>query len=151
MNLSQRQIESIAKAIHDDYRRCHPEGVHNVPWEELTEDIRKANRDQAVHIGEYAKLLGLLADDGGRSKGASGKLTGLQIETAAKAIHEVWAKSKAAAGWIYGASRDDGNKIHPMLIPYEDLPEAEKEKDREIARNIVPLLSAAGISATDGG
>jgi hypothetical protein len=144
--LSANHIESIAKAIHDDYRRHHSGEPYDAPWEDLPEDIRRTNRDQAAHIAGYAGLLGLTISDDGESFRADGELTDRRLETAAKAIHEVWAQSKKATGWKYGATRDDEKKRHPMLIPYAKLPEAEKEKDRAIARNIVPLLKIAGFS-----
>ena len=56
----------------------------------------------------------------------------------------MWTKSKEAAGWKYGAVRDDEIKSHPMLIPYDELSEEEKDKDRDIAQRIVPLLRMAG-------
>ena len=48
-------------------------------------------------------------------------------EKMAKNVHEVWADSRLAEGWCYGEERDDANKTHPCLIPYEELPEEEKE------------------------
>lgn len=56
------------------------------------------------------------------------------------AQHNQWMAQKRADGWIYGASRDDDLKTHPSLVPFEDLPETEQQKDRLII-NIVQALA----------
>lgn len=53
------------------------------------------------------------------------------IETLARNVHNQWMKGRLEAGWIFGPKRDDAKKQHPSLIPYEDLPEVEKEYDRQ--------------------
>ena len=52
------------------------------------------------------------------------------VEQMAKNVHEVWAAGRIADGWAYGEIRDDVRKTHPCLVPYEELPESEKEYDR---------------------
>ncbi len=54
-------------------------------------------------------------------------------EKLAENVHEVWARQRMNEGWTYGPHRDDHRKKHPCLIPYEDLPESEKEYDRNTA------------------
>lgn len=51
-------------------------------------------------------------------------------EQMAERIHDVWMEERIRQGWSYGEKRDDVNKKHPCLIPYEDLPEEEKIHDR---------------------
>ena len=53
------------------------------------------------------------------------------VEKMSKNVHEVWAETRVKQGWTYGEQRNDELKTHPCLIPYEDLPEAEKEYDRK--------------------
>lgn len=43
--------------------------------------------------------------------------------------HDQWASQKRADGWQYGETKDAVRKIHPLLIPYEELPEFERRKD----------------------
>ena len=40
--------------------------------------------------------------------------------------------------------RDDENKLHPDLVPYEDLPEDEKEYDRNTAQETLRLIMKLG-------
>ena len=36
---------------------------------------------------------------------------------------------KERDGWVHGPVKDADAKTHPMMIPYEDLPDFEKRKD----------------------
>lgn len=69
-----------------------------------------------------------------------GKLT----EQMARNIHEVWAQGRLAEGWTWGERRDDRRKTHPCLVPYEELPEAEREYDRQTAVQTLKLILKLG-------
>lgn len=45
------------------------------------------------------------------------------------AQHAQWMEQRLAAGWTYGPDRDETRKHHPMLVPFEELPEFEQQKD----------------------
>lgn len=47
----------------------------------------------------------------------------------AKDMHDHWSETRLSEGWRFGLTKDPIEKTHPMLIPYEDLPEFEKRKD----------------------
>lgn len=66
------------------------------------------------------------------------------VEQMAKNVHEVWAETRISQGWTYGEQRDDGRKTHPCLIPYEELPEEEKEYDRNTAVGTLKLIMELG-------
>lgn len=66
------------------------------------------------------------------------------IEQIAKNVHEVWAQSRINEGWRYGKERNDALKHHPCLIPYEELPEVEKDYDRNTALGTLRLISKLG-------
>ena len=68
------------------------------------------------------------------------------VEQMAKNVHEVWAQGRIEQGWTYGAERDDVNKKHPCLIPYDELPEAEKEFDRQTAVSTLKLIISLGFT-----
>ena len=65
-------------------------------------------------------------------------------ETLAKNTHEVWAAGRASEGWTYGNMRDDEKKLHPCLVPYEDLPESEKDYDRATAMETLKVILSLG-------
>ena len=67
-------------------------------------------------------------------------------EKLAKNAHEVWAAQRIREGWTYGEKRDDVLKTHPCLVPYDQLPESEKEYDRKTSMNSLKLVVANGYS-----
>jgi len=65
-------------------------------------------------------------------------------EKLAENTHEVWATGRINDGWTYGEQRDDSKKKHPCLIPYDELPESEKEYDRATALETLKLIIKLG-------
>ena len=43
-------------------------------------------------------------------------------------------------GWTYGEHRNDMKKTNPTLVSYSDLPESEKEYDRNTALETIKLI-----------
>ena len=65
-------------------------------------------------------------------------------EAIAENAHEIWAENRQAEGWTYGPQRDDRLKQTPDMVPYSQLPEGEKEYDREMAMKTIKLLKKLG-------
>lgn len=66
------------------------------------------------------------------------------VEVMAKNVHEVWAESRIREGWRYGVTRNEERKEHPCLIPYEELPESERDYDRNTAIGTLKLIHKLG-------
>lgn len=66
------------------------------------------------------------------------------VEELAENVHETWAKGRMDDGWTYGPVRDDAKKHHPCLVPYDDLPESEKEYDRNTALSTLKFIVKKG-------
>jgi hypothetical protein len=45
------------------------------------------------------------------------------------ASHDSWLRENQAAGWKYGPVKDLEKKEHPCMVPYEELPIAQRMKD----------------------
>lgn len=65
-------------------------------------------------------------------------------EAIAENAHEIWAANRQAEGWSYGPQRNDQLKQTPDMVPYNQLPESEKEYDREMAMKTIKLLKKLG-------
>lgn len=66
------------------------------------------------------------------------------IEALAENVHDIWAKGRINDGWTYGPVRDDARKHHPCLVPYGELPESEKEYDRNTAVSTLKFIVKKG-------
>lgn len=65
-------------------------------------------------------------------------------EKLAENVHEMWALGRINDGWHYGEKRDDAAKTHPCLVPYSQLPDSEREYDRNTAMSTLKLIVKLG-------
>ena len=66
------------------------------------------------------------------------------MERLAENVHDIWAQKRLADGWTHGPQRDDKKKQNPCLVPYNELPESEKEYDRAMCRETLKMMLALG-------
>lgn len=72
------------------------------------------------------------------------------VEMIAGNTHDVWAEGRISEGWRYGPEKDTAKKLTPDLVPYEDLPESEKDYDRNTAMETIKVLISLGYRITKG-
>lgn len=66
-------------------------------------------------------------------------------EQIAANVHDVWAAGRIAEGWRYApGSKNLEEKTTPLLVPYEELPDSEKEYDRKTAMETIKLVLKLG-------
>ncbi len=65
-------------------------------------------------------------------------------EKLAENAHEVWSAGRLADGWTFGQKRDDVKKQNPCLVPYDQLPDKEKDYDRRAAMETLKAILALG-------
>lgn len=135
-----KEQDRMAQLIHNDYLKLQRETVasesarYKTPWEDLLEDARDANRAQADH------LIFKLAQAGIKNADAAAiSFTAEQVEGLAIAEHQRWNAHRQINGWQYGALRNDIKKLHPSIVSWDALSEAEKQKDRDTVLRI-PIL-----------
>lgn len=68
------------------------------------------------------------------------------VEKMAKNVHEIWSQTRISQGWTYGPERNDAEKKHPCLMPYEELPEEEKVYDRNTSQETLKFILKAGFA-----
>lgn len=70
------------------------------------------------------------------------------LESIARNVHEVWAQARRAEGWTYGTKLSDARKKHPCMVPYDELPEQEKQYDRDTATVTLKFIMKMGFKIT---
>lgn len=64
------------------------------------------------------------------------------LQNGPRESHEGWTRLKLAEGWRLGPEKDPVKKTHPCLVPYDELPEEQRKKDR-IFIDVVQAVAAA--------
>ena len=144
--------ERLAQSIHEDYvRRQRERGETRqsnpaiVPWDELPESVKESNRGQADDIGQKLKLV-----DCGLRQMTNWDIEPFafepaEVETLARLEHERYVKERLGAGWSYKpGSKNLEAKTNPTLVPWAELSDAEKDKDRQVVMDLPYLLAEAG-------
>jgi class 3 adenylate cyclase/tetratricopeptide (TPR) repeat protein len=144
-------IEELAEAAHELYlvearaRGETPQTNNSIrPWAELPEDLKDANRAQVADIPNKLRQLGYDLAPGHGLPASAIEKTDAQIEEAAIREHDRWMKDRIRHGWTYAPVRDNLRKLNPLLVPWDQLSEVEKQKDRDTIQNIPRLIEKAG-------
>ncbi|QYZ78075.1 Ryanodine receptor Ryr [Methanofollis formosanus] len=66
------------------------------------------------------------------------------VELLARHVHDTWARGRMAEGWHYGPQMDLEKRVRPDLVPYNDLPETEKDYDRRTAIETLKMIISLG-------
>ena len=139
-NEMRKQNGAAEKKIYISWMLSHGD-KQTADFDMLPEEIKHSNLDNAFHIPTKLLSIGYKIRPVEKGfKSATLHLTAEEIETMAKVEHIRWCWDKILHGWFYGHIKDSKKKIHPSIIPYEELSEPEKEKDRELVRMIPALL-----------
>jgi hypothetical protein len=158
MDLTGDLLEELARAHHEVFRE-QMEAVgyrpgattderaktHSAlrPYDELPEEEKEQNRDAVRDIPAKLAQSGYVMIPA-RSNEPPFEFPGPHIERLAQIEHERWMQVKRAMGWEYAPETDKERKRHQALVPWSELPEEQKEKDRALVRAIPRILSRIG-------
>jgi hypothetical protein len=151
-HLQHESDDKLPRAVHEHYletlRRLGTEGGTPVPWDDLPENARHANRAAADHMAVKLAAIGCRIVTGTAPGAAAAFLfTAIEIDDLAQMEHRRWSAERLLRGWRLGPRNND-RRLHPDLIPFEDLDDAGREKDRAVVRTMPEVLALAGLSIT---
>jgi len=151
--------ETLARAMHEEYVADQlrdgatiRDNAALVPWEQLADDLRESNLREADHI--VTKLAAVGCDVAPMSDWDAEDFlfTPDEVERMAEMEHARWMSERLAAGWSYDQGpKDPERKTNPFLVPWDDLPEDERENDREAVRDLPRLLGSVGLQVVRAG
>lgn len=144
-------VETLARASHDRYVALRlAEGISRdgvvamATWDELSGELQTSNREQAMDIGRKLARIGCLIAP--RSEATRDfRFHGDEVEMLAELEHERWVLERERGDWTFGDTRDNVAKRHPDLVPWEELTEGSRQKDRETVVAIPGLLADVGL------
>jgi hypothetical protein len=142
--------ETIAAAIHETWRELSRADGWSMqphldrPYAELSEPDKADNRAAATRMGHVLEVGGLSLSDDPAKPVVTDEVLTTALEPMAEAEHNGWMAHRAATGWTWGETRDDDAKRHPSMLPYAQLPEPEKNKDRNNIRHYPEFAARAG-------
>jgi hypothetical protein len=114
-----------------------------VQYEDLDEDLRESNRENVRDISNKLAEAGYVMLPA-RSNEPPFDFPGPELERLAQMEHARWSEALRREGWRHGEVTDEGRREHAALLPWEELPEDEREKDRYLVRSIPKILARAG-------
>ena len=146
------QAEALAPALHQDWMENLPEsektGPYYKPYDELDQEGKAANIAAASRIPDILALAGFVLEEGAATEEDDNQVQSFlqdNLEFLAEAEHQGWEAQKRMEGWTYGPPpKDNDKRTHPLLVPYAELPEAEKDKDRRTILNYPKYARKAG-------
>jgi RyR domain len=169
--LAEAAHEVFVKELRDSGYRLGPKiddtmKTHSAlrPYSELPEDDKEQNRGNVRDISNKLARAGYVMIPA-RSNEPPFDFPGADLELLAEMEHERWMKAKIDGGWRWARETDKRNRLHKDLLAWrkltdeerarlspdeaaaigpDELPEAEKEKDRVLVRGIPKILAQAG-------
>lgn len=140
--------ELVARAIHDEYLAMQknagatPETNPSMrPWDELPRRLKESNLRQAEDIWKTLHMIRCTIGFYSSGKEPLFVFTDKEIEFLAEKEHELWVDERVRKGWKFGKGRDDQQKIHDCIVPWADLSEDQREKDRSAIRALPAILA----------
>ncbi|MCC7265813.1 MAG: NAD-binding protein [Caulobacteraceae bacterium] len=136
-------LDATARAIHENYLDAHralsaagqaPSAATDslAPWDSLSATYKRSNRRAAAHAPAKLLAAGAHAPPGPVRLHPSLRLTAPETaERLAALEHAAWNVDRLLEGWRPGPVRDNAALVHDCLYPFEDLPPATQDLDRE--------------------
>ncbi len=142
-------MELLAREIHnafiEEMRRLDAPLHVDEDFDKLEPSLRYSNLRQAMNMDKKLRKTGYALVPLEFHGEAVDKLPENILEQYAIMEHSDWMEGKLRFGWRYDKNRNDAECIHDCLLPWAKLPEHQKNKDRNAARNVVKLATLAGM------
>ncbi|MDF2873473.1 MAG: RyR domain protein [Sporomusa sp.] len=119
------KIDQLAMDLHNKsvYLRednYYPDSSCLCPWDDLSEERKTSTRNLAKHIPSALRKINYDVVSV-EEKPAAIEFTEKELRILAEYDHKRWSLEKKEAGWKYSKLFNDLRKLHPLLIPWDNL------------------------------
>jgi hypothetical protein len=142
--------EILACAFHEQYvdserkKGSTPETNPSIVfWEDLPESLRESNRNQVEYIRVKLEAIGCDIAVTNEWDVPPFRFSPDEVESMAQMEHERFVAERQKQGFTYAPTKDLAKKKSPALVPWQELPDLEKEKDRNSVRQLSEILAKA--------
>jgi len=97
--------------------------------EEIARVCHQVNKAYCASTGDLSQPEWELAPKWQKESAVIGVQSHIDFHQLPEDSHAAWMKHKESDGWVYGETKDPEKKTHPCMVPYEQLPSAQKVKD----------------------
>lgn len=98
--------------------------------EKIAQVVYEANRAYAATLGDFSFGAWQHAPDWQKATIINGVTLYLAGESLTpEQSHASWLQEKIETGWVYGPEKNAVLKEHPCMVPYAELPAAQRRKD----------------------
>lgn len=118
-DLSDEEAETIVRAWSDAY----PDGDFVVNWSQPAGAVLRSGWMRESMLGQVA-------------------------EAAAKVSHNRWYQKTVGEGWQWGPRMSTRNRMHPMLRPWDDLPQKYRSRERDRFVTLLGVLEGMDLRIT---
>ncbi len=116
-----------------------------VEWDHLPEALRESNRAAARALLGQLSVLGYALAPLSDWDAAFFRFSGDEMEQLAEAEHNRFVAERLSRGWRQAGSRKDtAGRRSPALLPWDELPEEERTKNRDAVSELPATLARAG-------
>jgi hypothetical protein len=154
LNITERFAMDIHKAyvdiIHEQFKddpgelESRKKSGELMDWDDLSEDYRESNRQQAAHINIKLRAVGMEITDMSDPRPEIMEFEKKTFDVLAEMEHARWVAERRVNNWKFGESTDKPNRINKNLVEWGLLDAEIKKYDYNAVAMIPKLLGRVG-------
>ncbi len=108
---------------------------------EIAMIAHETNKSYCKTLGDFSQLSWEYCPQWQRNSAMNGVIAiERKVVTKPEQSHENWLSEKDKDGWVWGAEKDPDKKLHPCMVPFDELPAEQRMKDHLFFSIVTTLL-----------